>query len=140
MAVPAYLRKSANEKSIEELQKETVDWDKKLHVCTDEMLFLKQFLSSDIFEENPADFYEKLNFFAIELEEFKSEKIEIQLALRNHKNDLNGMLECEDISCDMFYLTQHQKIQSRIEDLLSKHQVLKLNIFRFCTPHLKKLN
>lgn len=137
MATPAYLRKSANEKSIEELQKETVEWDKRIHVCTDEMLFLKQFLSANIFKKNPTDFYEKLNNFAIELEDSKTEKIDIQLAMRNHKNDLNGMLECEDISCDIFYLTQHQKIQKKLEDLLSKYQVLKLNIFRFTTPHFK---
>lgn len=139
MATSAYLRKSANEKSIEELQKETVEWDKLIQVCTDEMLFLKQFLSSDVFEKNPTDFYEKLNTFAIELEELKANKIDIQSALRNHKNDLNGMLECEDISCDMFYINQHQKTNSRIEELLAKFQKLKINIFHFTTPQLKKM-
>lgn len=139
MATPAYLRKSANEKSIEELQNETVAWDKRIHVCTDEILFLKQFISADAFKENPAEFYEKLNSYATELEDLKMEKMEIQLALRNHKNDLNGMLECEDISCDIFYLTQHQKIHKRIEDLLNKHQILKLNIFRFTAPQLRTL-
>jgi predicted Zn-dependent protease with MMP-like domain len=110
-----------------------------IQVCTDEILFLKQFLSSDVFKANPTDFYEKLNSYAIELGDLQSDKVGVQLSLKHHKNDLNGMLECEDISCDMFYLNQHQKLNTRIEVLLAKHQDLKLNIFRFTTPHLKTI-
>lgn len=139
MTTSAYIRKSANERSIEELQNETLKWNELIHFCTDEMSFLKQFLSSDVFKANLTDFYEKLNSYAIELEDLQSDKIGVQLSLKHHKNDLNGMLECEDINCDMFYLNQHQDLHNKLKSLLSNFKDIKIWVFLFCDPFLKKI-
>ena len=80
--------------------------------------------------------YEKLQEFFNELIEVKNEKMELHEAMRNHKNDLNGMMECEDISCETFYHSQHQELSNRIRKHLNKFKQLKLEIYRFCTPML----
>ncbi|MFO7719761.1 MAG: hypothetical protein R6W85_04895 [Gillisia sp.] len=133
-----YPHKSINEKSVEELENDTLEWDKILQTCTDELVFFKHFLTSEVFQPINPDTSEKLESYIEELEDLKIEKIEVQLALRNHKNDLKGMLECEDISCDTFYQTQHQELRNRLKDLLANFHQLKLGLFHFSIPFLKR--
>ncbi|MFO8146833.1 MAG: hypothetical protein ACQEQB_00110 [Bacteroidota bacterium] len=133
-----YSRKSVNDKSVEELENDTLEWDKILQTCTDELVFLKNFLTSEVFQPITTNTLENLESYTEELENLKTEKIEVQLALRNHKNDLKGMLECEDISCDIFYQSQHQELLNRLKDLLANFQSLKLDIFHFSIPFLKR--
>ena len=137
METLSYSHKSSNKKSVEELENDTLEWDEILQTCTDELLFLKYLLTSEVFQPINPDTSEELESYMEELEDLKIEKIEVQLALRNHKNDLNGMLECEDISCDIFYQTQHQELLNRLKDLLANFKQLKLNIFQFSIPFLK---
>lgn len=138
MATLDYSHKSVNEKSVDDLEKDTLEWDKILQTCSDELVFLKHFLTSEVFKPINPDTSEKLESYTEELEDLKIEKIEVQLALRNHKNDLKGMLECEDISCDTFYQTQHQELLNRLKDLLANFQRVKLSVFQFSIPILKR--
>jgi len=124
-------QESPNEKSIEQLQLDTLNWDVYLQTCTDEIHFLEQFLNADIFQFEIPELFEQLNRFSNELEDLKLEKIDVQTALRHHKNDLNGMRECDDISCDIFYHSQHQNLLLNIQEYLSRFQDLKLHIYKF---------
>jgi len=133
-------QESPNEKSIEELQLDTIKWDELLQTCTEEIHFLEQFLSADIFQPEIPDLYEHLNRFSGELEDIKIDKIDLQTALRHHKNDLNGMRECEDISCDIFYHSQHQNLFKNIQEHLSKFKDLKLRIYKLSGHALLKNN
>ena len=138
MSTTMNYRRSANEKSFDELQTDTLRWDSLLQINTEEIYFLKQFLTSDIYQDAIPNQYERLQEFYDEVEERKAEKIELHEELHNHKNDLNGMMECEDISCESFYHSQHQKFSIRLEKHLEKMQDLKLRILRFTTPLLKR--
>src|SRR5690606_26158136 len=132
--------KSANEKNVDDLMADTSQWDKVFREYTDEITFFKTLLTSDIFEDKMPNLYEKLQEFFTRISEMKEEKIELQEAIHNHKNDLNGMMECEDISCESFYHSQHHNLMKRIEKHLSKFRDLKLNLIKFATPLLKKVN
>lgn len=138
MSTTIKYRRSENEKSIDELQEDTLRWDSLLQINTEEIYFLKQFLTSDIYEDAIPNLFERLQEFYDEVEEMKAEKMELHENLHNHKNDLNGMLECEDISCESFYHSQHQKLSNRLEKHLEKMQDLKLKVLRFTTPLLKR--
>ncbi len=140
MSTIAQNQESPNEKNIEELQLDTIKWDVLLQTCAEEIRFLEQFLSADIFQSEIPDLSEHLNRFSEELEDIKIEKIDLQTALRHHKNDLNGMRECEDISCDIFYHSQHQNLLKNIQENLSKFQDLKLRIYKFSDHSLLKKN
>lgn len=131
-------RGSPNERSIEELHKDTLKWDKLLQTNTEEIRFLEQFLSADIFKAETPNLNENLNRFSEELEDIKINKMELQTALRHHKNDLNGMRECEDISCDIFYHSQHKNLFNNINVHLSKFQDLKLRLYKFGLQGLRK--
>lgn len=138
MSTTTHNRRAAIEKNIEELQAEISNWDLQFQNNTEEMLFLKQFLTADVFEESIPNLYERLQESYSELNDLKTEKIDLHEELRHHRNDLNGMMECEDISCEAFYHRQHQELADKVEHHLSRFQSLKLEIFRFSTPLLRK--
>lgn len=138
MASISHNRRTANETNIEELMADTAVWNSLLLTNTEEVKFLKALLTADVFEESIPNLYERLQEFYNEIEESKMVNIDLHESLRNHKNDLNGMMECEDISCESFYHSQHQALSNRIHDQLSKFQEIKLHIFRFCSPVLRK--
>lgn len=138
MSSISHHRRSANEKTFDELQADTVQWDLQFHTHSDEIYFLIQLLTSDVFETGIPNLFENLQVFYNKLQDLKAEKIELHEELRHHKNDLNGMMECEDISCESFYHTQHQALNNRIKNHFSNFQKLKREIFKFCAPRFKK--
>jgi len=128
---------SANEKNLEELIDDIRDWDKQLQISSDEMAFLGQFISADIFRQDIPNLFENLFSYSNTLNILKSEKIELHQAISNHKNDLNGMLECEDISCETFYYKQHEKLEDRLLKFLSDFNDYQTELFKFCTNKLR---
>ena len=131
---------SANEKNVEELIDDTREWDKKLQTSSEEITFLSQFISADIFQKDLPNLYENLFTFSNTLTALKTEKIELRQAVSNHKNDINGMLECEDISCESFYYKQHDKLEKRIQTFLSNFNEFQTELFVFCTNKLRITN
>lgn len=140
MSSVSHYRKSANEKNVDDLIADTTHWDRAFREYTAEITFYKTLLTSDVFEDKMPNLYERLQEYYIQITELKDEKIQLQEAILNHKNDLNGMMECEDISCESFYHSQHQNLMDRIEKHLSKFRELKIKIIQFTTPLLKKVD
>jgi len=131
---------SANEKNIQELLSDINDWNKKLHTSSEEITFLDQFVSSDIFQQDLPNLYEHLFTFSNTLTALKNEKIELHQDISNHKYDINGMLECEDISCETFYYSEHKKLEDRLVQLLKNFSEFRTELFRFCTNKLRISN
>lgn len=139
MSTISHYRKSANEKNIDDLMTDTSRWEREFHEYSEEIGFYKTLLTADVFENKMPNMYEKLQEFYNQLTELKEEKTELQENVRNHRNDLNGMMECEDISCESFYHSQHFNLLKRIEKHHSKFRDLKLHLLKFATPLLKKV-
>ena len=128
---------SANEKNVEGLLEDIREWDKQLYTSSEELTFLNQFLTADIFSREIPNLYEELFHFSSTLEAIKIEKIELHQSISNHKNDLNGMLECEDISCESFYFSEHKKLEKKLDLFLTKFNSFQSDLFRFCTNKLR---
>jgi len=134
-----YNSDASSDNNIEQLQQHALDWDKLIQQSTDDIIFLKKLLSSDVFDNYEASFFDTIKIQLKDLEEFKAEKIELHYSINNHKNDLNGMRECEDISCDMFYEKEHKKLRERVRNFLKKFRDLKLEIYDYTSPNFRKL-
>ncbi|RKS50544.1 hypothetical protein BC962_2315 [Gillisia mitskevichiae] len=128
---------SANEKNVDELISDTREWDKKLQTSSEEINFLSQFITADIFQKNIPNLYENLFAFSSTITTLKNEKIELHQAISNHKNDLIGMFECEDISCETFYFKQHEKLENRLMKFLADFDEFQKELFKFCTNKLR---
>lgn len=131
-------QRSANERNIEELQDDTLHWDKLYQENTDEIFFLKSLLTADVFQTNIPNLYEHLQEFYNDLIILKEEKIELHQKLRHHKNDLGGMMECDDIGCETFYQSQHKRLAEQVKNYLVKFKALKMEILKFTAPLLRK--
>lgn len=131
---------SANEKNVDQLINDIGEWNKKLLSTSDEITFLNQFISADIFIQGLPNLFEHLFTFSNELAALKTEKIELHQVISNHKNDLNGMLECEDISCESFYYSEHKKLENRLIKFLNELHEFQTQLFKFCTDKLRITN
>ncbi|MDX1602901.1 MAG: hypothetical protein R3209_07500 [Salinimicrobium sediminis] len=129
---------SANEKEIERLLQENRSWKEELSYISEEINFLILFLTADIFRKNVLNLYEKLQLFYNDLQEIKKENIELIREVHNHRYDIEGILECEDISCEVFYHEEHIKLGQRIQDFADKFKVLKMDIYLYTGSNLRK--
>jgi len=129
---------SANEKEIAQLLKENEEWKDQLSYAAEEIHFLEKFLDADIFQKNILNLYEKLQVYAGQLENFKSDNIELSMEVHNNRYDIEGMLECEDIGCEIFYHDEHLKLEQRVLDFLKNFSHFKLEVFSYSAGLLRK--
>ena len=129
---------SANEKEIDKLLKENRSWKEELSYISEEINFLILFLTADIFRKNVLNLYERLQLFYNDLQEFKKENVELVREVHNHKYDIEGILECEDISCEVFYHEEHIKLGQRIAEFSAKFKSLKMDIYLYTGNNLRK--
>lgn len=129
---------SANEKEIDRLLKENSRWKERMAYFSEEINFLNKYLSADIFQKNVPELYERLQMFYDQLQNFKQVNVELIREVHNHRYDIEGILECEDIGCEVFYHNEHLKLEQRILDFAHKFRKFKLEIFSFTGSHLRK--
>lgn len=119
---------SANEKEINRLLKENETWKKAMANITQEINFLNLYLQADIFE-NHTKRSDKLENFFQQLENAKSENYALIKEIHNHRYDIEGILECEDIGCEVFYHEEHLKLEERINNFRINFREFKLEVF-----------
>lgn len=129
---------SANEKEIAQLLKENEEWKNQLSYAAEEIHFLEKFLDADIFQKNILNLYEKLQLYATQLENFKSDNLELSMEVHNNRYDIEGMLECEDIGCEIFYHDEHLKLEQRVLNFLKNFSHFKLEVFSYSAGLLRK--
>ncbi|MCY2686692.1 hypothetical protein [Salinimicrobium sp. TH3] len=129
---------SANEKDIDRLLKENSRWKERLAYFNEEINFLNLYLGADIFQKNILNLYERLQLFYDALQNFKQEILELTREVHNHRYDIEGILECEDISCEVFYHDEHLKLEQRILDFAQKFREFKMEIFSYTGRLLRR--
>ncbi|MFD2518903.1 hypothetical protein [Salinimicrobium flavum] len=131
-------RFTGNEKEIDELLKQNDSWKDLLSYAAEEAHFIDQYLSADIFQKNSLNMYEKLQLYSSELENLRSDYQDLSLEVHNHHYDIEGMLECEDISCEIFYHDEHFKLERRVLDFIDRFKTFKLKVFSNTSGLLRK--
>lgn len=126
---------TANEKEIAGLLKENQSWGEAVAYAAEEINFFNLFLNADIFQKNILNLYERLRILCNELDDFKNENMELAREIHNHRYDIEGILECEDISCEVFYHEEHLKLGQRIEGFMQRFGNFKLDVYSH-TGHL----
>ena len=119
---------SANEKQIAELLKENEAWKVLISEISQEIHFLQALLSSGTFDEEILESSRFVNS-RNELKHYRAINVEFIREVHNHKNDIQGMIECEDIGCEIFYHEEHMKLGNRIRKFREQYTDLKLRIF-----------
>lgn len=129
---------SANEKQIAELLDQNEKWKYSVAEIAEEINFLQLFLDADIFDNTKPDLKKNIQDFKNELKTLKTDNLEFIREIHNHRNDIQGMIECEDISCEVFYHEEHMKLGKQIDKFRNIFKSFKLGVFSETGPFLKK--
>lgn len=128
---------SANEKEIDKLLKEIAGWREELSYISEEIHFLHLFLKAEVFSSYDENLYNSLGEFENQVEDFLTEDRDLIKEVHNHRYDIEGILECEDISCEVFYHEEHLKLARKIRDFAERFRKYKLEVFSYTSDYLK---
>lgn len=116
--------------TIEELQLEREGWIEQLSHLTWDIHFFRKLLKAHVFRPVP-NLYEKISEFSDELSTCREDLQELNQDLQNHRFDLEGMIECDDVSCDNFYLDQHKKLGKKVREFKNHMRNLQSQIVTY---------
>lgn len=129
---------SGNEKEIAALIKENKTWKEDLSYAGEEINFLSRFLEADVFQKNILNLYEMLQIYSSQLDLLRTRNLDLSMEVHNNKYDIQGMLECEDISCEIFYHDEHLKLGARVMEFINNFKEFKLEVFKYTAGLLRK--
>ncbi|MEB8329890.1 hypothetical protein OO009_11035 [Flavobacteriaceae bacterium KMM 6897] len=129
---------TAQEKKVELLYAESLNWKSSLHLVIDEVSFIENLLNSYLFEPNTPNLFERLQTYQAQIKKNKERKVAVLKAIDKHRKDLGGMLECTDYACDLSYFQKHEALKAEVVSFLENFQLLKSEIFNYAGGILKK--
>lgn len=125
-------------KCIQKLHRDTKHWISKLEFIDYEIAFIK----SDLLEVVAFDPYNK-ELFEMHTnlkEKIKSLEIEAKELIdkiKNHDNEIGGVIECKDGNCDAFYNNNHLIIEEQYEVFEAYYREYKRDMIAYATEILK---
>lgn len=117
--------------STEELQKETDAWLHEIFNATEHIRFLTKYLEADIFNSGQPNMFEMFESFKKRLDTYRADIFLLNQEAHNHKYDLEGMRECDDISCEGFYREQHWALKEKLTKFITGFKDLQSQIFNY---------
>ena len=129
---------SSQEKKVEELHWEIQQWKSNFQFIEDEITFILKLLDSYAFQPNTPNLFERLQDYKSLIKKTISNKEKTRNHIAKHENSLGGMLECTDSACDLAYYTNHNKLETEVENFWKDFKNLKSEIFNYAGGILKK--
>ena len=123
---------------VELLHLESQQWASSLNFIKDEIIFIGHLLDSYVFEPDTPDLFERLQDYRERLEKIIGTTSGVTKLIGIHDNDLGGMLECKDNSCDQTYYQKHDQLKATVVELMMDFQNFKAEIFNYASGILKK--
>jgi hypothetical protein len=120
-----------HEKSIDELQFNTSLWVTELGYIDTEVSFIKHLIKSNLIKSKIPNLFENLQLFIKELDSIKDEKNNLMNDVHQYTNQLNGMVECDKLSCDNFYIITYEKLAKEVFNYLQTYKKLKTQIYEY---------
>ena len=120
-------------KSMDELLYENSQFITNLNFINTELKFLKHLIKKYPFKNKMLNLFERVQLFGIQIDTLNDEKSEILSEIKKHETQLKGMLECDELSCDNFYMMEHQKLAASIFNYIKDYQEFKTEIYQYIT-------
>ena len=106
-------------------------WKLILGYIETETRFIEQLLNAHIYKENTPNLFERLQKFRQEIETRVKETKNLKKEIAEYEDKLQGILECQDISCDTFYLENHKELKDRFEEFYTGINDYKTRVFNY---------
>ncbi|HZJ20866.1 MAG TPA: hypothetical protein VFD35_11015 [Pricia sp.] len=108
------------------------EWWKSIIVnILSEIQFIDRLLKANVFKENMPNLFERLQEFTHEIKTKTRETKNLKKELTEYEDMLRGILECQDVSCDTYYLENHKALKERFEKFYMDFNAYKTKVFNF---------
>lgn len=128
---------SIEDKKLDELHLETLEWKSSIQFIIGEISFIKQLVNSYSFEPHTRNLFERVQEFKEELKKIETSIEKMRLRMVKHENQLGGILEQDRISFDHEYYKKHRLLERRFKLFYQEYRELKSNIFTYLSSVLK---
>ncbi|WP_341215627.1 hypothetical protein [uncultured Wocania sp.] len=119
------------DKSIEELQYNTLKEQTSLENLKFELYFYKMLLSKPIFKPHFMNLYERLTKFKNEIDTMNKNVVSLLNDLSNHAHQIRKKMECDDLVCDNFFVKKHDEIELKVFNFKTKIFNFKFRLFQY---------
>ncbi|MCM4171995.1 hypothetical protein DHD32_10925 [Arenibacter sp. TNZ] len=121
-------QKNTPEEVLTEFQKDTLWWKSIIGYKESEILFLYRVLNSKSFKEKP-NLNEPLEKFKHELQTNTREVNNLKKTLNQYEVKLKGILECDTIRCETFYVENHQLFKDNFDKFYTDFNEFKTKVY-----------
>lgn len=101
-------------------------WKTEINFLVEELDFYVHFLDAKLIKQNTTDslndLYERVKDLALITKEYSGKIIEFD-------NEAEGIIECDDLSCEVFFLNAHLRMKDELNAHLAVSRALKTAIF-----------
>ena len=118
---------------MDELLYENTQFTANLNFMNTELKFIKHLIKKYPFSNKLFNLFERVQLFGIQIDKLDDEKNVLLNEIEKHETELEGMLECDELSCDNFYVMEHQKIAASLYNYIRKYQDFKTEIYQYIT-------
>lgn len=124
--------------TIDQYHEDVKVWKSNIALAVDEIRFIENLTQSYAFEPTTPNLFERLEEFKTQMYKIKKLLDTIQELLSKHDLELSGMLECDTVSCDIYFQEKHLLIKESYRQFVNSYGKTKTEIFNYCGTILKK--
>lgn len=96
-----------------------------------EIQFINRLLNCNAYKENTPNLFERLQQFKHEIATKTREVTNFKKEITEYEDKLKGILECQDISCETYYLDNHKSLKDRFEEFFIGFNEYKTKVFNY---------
>jgi predicted nuclease with TOPRIM domain len=116
---------------LREFHGDTLRWKSMLSYKENDILFIEKLMNSKVFKVTKSNLFERLEELKKEAEIIVSELKKLKKEVNEYEAKLSGILECEDISCDTYYMENHKSLTDHFEEFYKDFNEYKTRVFNY---------
>jgi hypothetical protein len=124
-------QENTQEEELRKFHHETLQWKSMIGYIEKEIVFIKRLLNAKVFKKTTPSIFEKLQHFMHEVKTKIREVKNLKKEINEYEDKLVGILECQDIACDTYYLENHKDLKERFEEFYTDFNEYKTKVFNY---------
>lgn len=129
---------SNSNSDFDKMHKDAKFWNMAIKLYKYDLRFITTLLNGKIFKQNSPNLFERIAQWKLEIQELEEKIINFLSKIREHEHEMSGLIECDDISCDITYINRHQEIETLFREQFLYLQKEKQKILDFVESALQK--
>ncbi|NKI25783.1 hypothetical protein HCG49_04320 [Arenibacter sp. 6A1] len=122
---------NTSEEILKDFHSDTMLWKSLVGYMEKEAVFLGSLLNTGIYQDVMTDHDQRFKNYKTALETKTKEIHLLKNEVLEYEDELRGILECEDIYCDTFYMENHTTFKQRFEQLFIAFNDYKVSVFQY---------